>query len=160
MFLTLVSILAVVLTLWLCFANRFGENKQGAFLSVRKIAGSDKEDYLYRRFLLPRNRICNIYLHRFQGSDDARALHDHPWYSVSILLKGNLIEHLPNNQSKVIRAGQITIRGPKFLHRIELPRQQTAVTLFCTGPVVRIWGFACPNGWVPWRKFESDGGCE
>lgn len=146
--------------LWLLLGNRLGPGQRGAFLSVRKISGSDQQDYLIRRYLLPRNRFLNIYLHRFLGSDDARALHDHPWYSASIVLQGHLIEHRPNKQPRVIRRGQITIRSPQFLHRIELAEEQTALTLFCTGPVVRTWGFACPNGWVPWRKYEKDGGCE
>ena len=49
--------------------------------------------YLHRWHILPRNRWCNIYLHRFVGDDDDRALHDHPWWSVSFLLKGAMLEH-------------------------------------------------------------------
>ncbi len=160
MFLVPTIILSSLFALWLLLGNRLKPDRYGTFLSVRRIAGPDQQDYLVRRYLLPRNRFMNIYLHHFLGSDDARALHDHPWYSASIVLKGHLIEHLPNKKHRVIRRGRITIRSPQFLHRIELPEQQTAVTLFCTGPVLRTWGFACPDGWVSWRKFEKDGGCE
>lgn len=51
------------------------------------------DGYLGRWFIIPRNRWFNVYLHRFTGSDDDRALHDHPWWSLSIMLAGALDEH-------------------------------------------------------------------
>ena len=39
------------------------------------------KNYLSRWHIIPRNRYFNIYLHKFVGSDDDRALHDHPWRS-------------------------------------------------------------------------------
>src|SRR5680860_1211114 len=35
----------------------------------------------------------NVYLHRMAGSDDDRALHDHPWANASLILEGEYIEH-------------------------------------------------------------------
>lgn len=160
MMLNFFYLLSCVFIAWLIFGNRLSRNRYGAFLSVRKITGNDDSKYLLRHYLLPRNKILNVYLHRFYGSDDARALHDHPWYSASIVLKGNLIEHLPDNHSRVISPGKLTVRGPKFQHRIELPAGTTATTLFCTGPVLRTWGFICADGWVPWRQYDKQGGCK
>ncbi|MDE0309200.1 MAG: hypothetical protein OXI60_05140 [Acidiferrobacterales bacterium] len=152
--------LTIVLIVWLIFGSRRRPNGIGGFLTVRVISGLDGSDYLIRRYLLPRNRILNVYLHRFMGSDDDRALHDHPWHSISVVLKGRLIEHLPGDRKRTIGAGKFTIRGPKFQHRIELPAGQTAVTLFITGPAVRNWGFICPNGWTSWQKYGTNNGCE
>ena len=42
------------------------------------IGGSDNP-YLLRWFLIPRNPVFNVYLHKFMRSDDDRALHTHPW---------------------------------------------------------------------------------
>lgn len=155
----LIWILVALFLAWLAFGGRSGK-KTGRFLSVRNISGLDGEQYLIRRYLLPRNRIMNVYLHKFLGSDHDRALHDHPWYSVSVVLKGELIEHLPNDVSRTIKRGKITIRNPRFQHRIELPKGQTAMTIFITGPIVRNWGFICPNGWTPWQNYSSHGGCD
>ena len=146
--------------LWLVFGSRRKNNGVGGFLSCRRISGLNGSDYLIRRYLLPRNRFLNIYLHEFLGSDDDRALHDHPWYSASIVLKGQLIEHLPNQGNRMIKSGKVTIRGPRFQHRIELPAGKTAVTLFITGPVVRTWGFVCPKGWMSWKQYGGSGGCD
>jgi hypothetical protein len=47
-----------------------------------------------RWWVIPRNKFFNIYLHHFLHSDDDRALHDHPWWNVSILLRsGSYVEH-------------------------------------------------------------------
>ena len=156
----LVVFLGIVFLCWLAFGSRRRPNGVGGFLTVRRITGLDGSEYLIRRYLLPRNRLLNIYLHKFLGSDDDRALHDHPWYSLSITLKGRLIEHLPGNNRRTITAGGITLRSPKFQHRIELPAGESAVTLFMTGPVIRKWGFICPRGWISWEKYGMNNGCD
>jgi hypothetical protein len=112
------------------------------------------DGYLARWWILPRNRYLNIYLHRFTGDDDDRALHDHPWASMSILLKGVLREHNFKGHRCIPRLVPI-IRSAKFAHRLELIKGP-AWTIFITGPVTRHWGFHCPNGWVHWKKFVSN----
>lgn len=122
------------------------------------IGGRD-DPYMLRWHILPRNRFCNLYLHEFRRSDDDRALHDHPWGNVSILLDGAYIEHLPGNRKEYRFAGDIIRRGPGSPHRIELlnlePHSNATTTLFLTGPKVREWGFACPQGWIHWKDFTS-----
>ena len=153
-------LLVSVFVVWLIIGGRTTNNGVGGFLSCRKITGLDGSEYLIRRYLLPRNKLVNVYLHRFLGSDDDRALHDHPWFSISCVLKGRLIEHGPNGASREIQRGKITLRPPRFQHRIELPSGETATTLFVTGPVVRTWGFVCPQGWISWNEYGNKGGCE
>ena len=116
------------------------------------------DEYLHRWHVIRRNRFFNIYLHRFGRSDDDRALHDHPWFSVSFLLKGEMIEH----SFKGIRHIPWLIpvfRTAKFAHRLELVKGPVW-TIFITGPRIRQWGFFCKNGWRHWRVFEDRGGCE
>lgn len=62
------------------------------------VIGDNDNPYLLRWYVIPRNRIFNIYLHKFVRSDDDRALHDHPWsWNMSLIIKGIYIEHIPKN---------------------------------------------------------------
>lgn len=40
------------------------------------VIGNADNPYMLRWFILPRNRLFNIYLHKFLRDDDDRALHD------------------------------------------------------------------------------------
>lgn len=109
--------------------------------------------------------LPNIYLHKFLRSDDERALHDHPWAWASLLLRGSYIEHsiaAGGIHRRHVRApGSLKICGPRAAHRVELRDlfgngPSPCWTLFITTPVLREWGFHCPQaGWVPWRKFTA-----
>lgn len=115
------------------------------------------DKYLQRWFLIPRNRFFNIYLHRFDGSDDPRALHDHPWWSLSFLLKGELLEHTFRKTRHIPRFLPI-LRSAKLAHRLELIKGP-AWTIFITGPKIRKWGFYCfGKGWIPWREYTTNNG--
>lgn len=121
--------------------------------------GSDASPYLRRWWVIPRNPIFNVYLHQFLRSDDDRALHDHPWWNVSVLLKGQYREHTIMaggiERRKMRCAGNVKFRLAKCAHRIELT-DGPCWTLFITGPRFRSWGFHCPvAGWVHWRDFTA-----
>lgn len=107
---------------------------------------------MLRWHLIPRNRFFNIYLHHFLHDDDDRALHDHPWWSVSFLLKGQLEEMLFDDEYRVIDSWWPIFRTAKHAHRLILCSED-AWTLFITGPKSRAWGFYCPHGWRHWTKF-------
>jgi len=102
-----------------------------------------RENYLHRWWLIPRNRVCNIYLHHMMESDDNRALHDHPWHSLSIILKGKFLEITEDNKSSWRKRGQVVFRRATLAHRLELLPGEEAWTLFITGPKIREWGFHC-----------------
>lgn len=120
--------------------------------------GGEANPYLRRWWLIPRNRIFNVYLHNFMRSDDDRALHDHPWWNVSVLLHGRYVEHTIAaggiNARTERQAGAVKFRGAASAHRIELV-DGPCWTLFITGPRIREWGFHCPQGWRHWRIFTS-----
>lgn len=122
------------------------------------VIGGDADPYMRRWWLIPRNRWFNIYLHHFMRSDDDRALHDHPWWNFSILLRGRYVEHSISaggiNRKVERRAGQMKFRGAKAAHRIELI-DGPCWTVFVTGPVLRSWGFHCRRGWVHWKQFTK-----
>lgn len=136
------------------------------------IIGEKDNPYLLRWYVIPRNPWFNIYLHQFLRDDDDRALHDHPWPSMSIILAGGYIEYTPNSpESEWVasywKPGQIVFRKATHAHRIELYRRRPykgydlmsipAWTLFITGPKIREWGFHCPKGWVHWEEFTAPG---
>lgn len=123
------------------------------------VIGGHEEPYMLRWWVIPRNKLFNIYLHQFLRSDDDRALHDHPWVNCSYLLEGTYTEHKIKaggvNQQEVLTAGAIKFRRAKTAHRVEL-HAGPCWSLFITGPVIRRWGFHCPKGWRHWKFFTSD----
>ena len=116
--------------------------------------GPPEKPYLLRWYLVPRNHLCNFYLHRFLSDDDDRALHDHPWWFISFVLWGAYLEHC-SDRARVRRAGSIAFRPASHRHRIELIEGKTCWTLIVTGPKSRVWGFWCPQGFVPFYEFHD-----
>lgn len=126
------------------------------------IGGADNP-YLYRWNIIPRNRLFGIYLHKFMRDDDDRALHDHPWSFLSIMLRGQYVEF--TDKGSVLRtAGSIAFRRGTHKHRIVLPREIVdgirkpvpCWTIIIKGPVYRKWGFWCPKGFVHWKDFVAE----
>lgn len=128
-----------------------------------------------------------VKLHHILRSDNDRALHDHPWSFISIVLIGGYWEHVafPMDGSAFVHPipkrarlcapsaadGTLTLRcwfGPgsvlrrsaECAHRLELPEGKTAWTLVFTANKTREWGFHTIKGWIPWRAFnENKEGC-
>jgi len=126
------------------------------------IGGAD-DPYLRRWFITPRGDGPAVYLHQFLRDDDDRALHDHPWPSIGIILEGGYIELTPD--AEVRRSvGDVVYREPEARHRVVLHRDcigqpKPAWTLFLVGRRVREWGFWCPGSagerFVHWRDFTA-----
>lgn len=138
------------------------------------VIGGERRPYLRRWWVIPRNRLFNVYLHQFLRSDDDRALHDHPWaFNASLILRGAYCEQTIAAGGIHVRtlreAGNFKFRWGPAPHRVELltvadfvrtqpdnDAPMSCWTLFITGPVVRHWGFHCPDaGWVPWQRFVA-----
>lgn len=145
--------------------------------------------YLKRWYVIPRNRKLNIYIHQFLWDDDDRALHDHPWWFVTLILKGGYIEETRSRDGKIklmVRTSVFNIKSPfwkrcvayrpaRWRHRVILPHLNDGLgrvpcwTLIITGPNNRKWGFWCEprklrnrsneSKFIPWDEFESQGGC-
>src|SRR5690606_2800924 len=88
--------------------------------------------------------------------DDDRALHDHPWWNISILLRGAYEEITPRG-TVTRRAPCIVFRRATDAHRLKLPIENGGIryvwSLFITGKRVREWGCHCPQGWRVWQEF-------
>lgn len=127
-------------------------------------------NYCLRWWVIPRNRWFNIYFHKFLHSDDDRALHDHPWWNVSFLLRGRYVEHLDPEEwvqehiphfrrlgmtrMCMRKPGDLVPRWASTPHRVQLLTTE-CYSLFITGPVIRKWGFHCPQGWRYWLDFVA-----
>lgn len=121
------------------------------------VIGGIERPYMLRWFIIPRNRFFNIYHHVILRSDDDRALHDHPWWSLSIALDGDMVEVLPGEVRRTLRQGDIVLRTASSAHRLEIRDGGGCKTLFITGPRIREWGFHCPRGWKHWKDFVARG---
>jgi len=109
--------------------------------------------YMERWFILPRNEMANVYLHRIVR-DDKDVMHDHPWDTTSIILSGSYVEHTP--EGSILReAGDRIDRRAEDAHRLALFDNKPVISLFFTGPKIRDWGFHCPGGWVSWQDFTG-----
>lgn len=142
--------------------------------------------YMERWWRVPRNWATNVYFHTVRRSDDDRALHDHPWFSLSLVLDGGYFEHQIMEGGVHTRTwygpGMMRFRWHgKKAHRLELKQglminapimsipdemiyernrevEYPAVTIFVTGPVLRRWGFHHESGWVD--AYEWDAFCD
>lgn len=128
------------------------------------LSDQDASPYMERWILLPKNRFLNIYIHNFLRSDDDRALHDHPWPSLSFLLLGSYREHSivagGCHHQVEYHEGEMRYRPARFAHRMAIIDDKSCCyTLFIIGPHIREWGFHCPSrGWLHWTKFGN--GCQ
>ena len=127
-------------------------------LEPHMIVGGSDNPYLLRWYVIPRNPVLNVYLHKFLRSDDDQALHDHPWWFVSLILKGRYAE-ISEKPLKIRTAGSLAFRRSSHRHRVELlcppatmaeiaqataPRDLVPCwTVIVTGRKVREWGFWC-----------------
>ncbi len=128
--------------------------------------------YIDRWHLIPRNKYFNIYLHKYYGGDVTRAPHDHPWWNMTIVLRGMLYEHSylhsDNGQFESsianLWAVSVVTRRAEDIHRISLGAGMGGKTwtLFFTGPKTRKWGFWEDDGktFVPWEEYEAKYGLQ
>jgi hypothetical protein len=122
------------------------------------VIGDEQNPYMLRWHVIPRNRVFNIYLHRFCRSDED-VLHDHPWWNMSVIVWGSYTEQL-RNRRRITRWPFIpVIRHPMTAHRIILRNDNNGPrpvwSLFVTGPKVRTWGFWCGERWVEYKEYVS-----
>ncbi len=121
--------------------------------SVKKpyIIGRNDNPYIHRWFIIPRNKFFNIYLHHILQSDVDFALHDHPSFNISIILRGRYVEIF--KEYKTIRyIGDVVFRRAKTAHRLKLSDHDDAWSLWISGPKYREWGFHCPSGWKSYKE--------
>lgn len=127
--------------------------KRGHFaLFHRSTIRVGAEPYLVR-WRLVQTPWFAVYLHHILRSDDDRALHDHPWAFLSLILWGGYFEFTPAG-CRWRGAGSLVFHKAEDLHRLELDRP--AWTLVFCGRRRREWGFRFADGWRSWQSVAPE----
>ena len=137
------------------------------------------DGYMNRWWLLPYNRFgIAARVHQILRSDEDRHPHDHPWWYVTIILRGGYWEITPVSARfsddtwlatrRWRGPGSILFRRAQSFHCIELPTSWGEVsddcwTLFITGPKRKdhdpnhsCWGFMVDGMKVPADVYLGD----
>lgn len=122
--------------------------------------GSSSDPYMERGWLknFTKDEPMSIRLHHTLRSDSDRALHDHPWENVSIIVAGECIEVMPEDQNQPCmmdtnhyvrvwrRPGDVVVRKATDRHRLIIPEGGAGMwSIFMMGIKVQSWGFYDPH---------------
>lgn len=104
-------------------------NRYQCFLSDEIQRG---DETIHRR--LPWWAPFNVLLHHWVSHDDGPEFHDHPRWSITICLKGELVEKTPWRET-VLRPGSVVFRSSRYIHgfRVEKRHSARTWTLFIVG---------------------------
>jgi hypothetical protein len=83
--------------------------------------------------------LGSVRVHHWLESDDKRAFHDHPWWFVTLVVRGGYTDMSPTH-SEHLRAGSVRFRPALHRHTV-VPDKSGAWTVLVTGPPSRSWGF-------------------
>lgn len=81
----------------------------------------------------------SLRVHHWLASDDLRAVHDHPWWFVTLVLRGGYTDRSPAGDEH-LRAGSLRYRPALHRHTV-VPGPGGAWTVLVTGRPLRAWGF-------------------
>ncbi len=100
-----------------------------------------------------------VRIHEILRSDEGRHPHNHPWWYVTIILRGSYIEDQFDEGgdcvwSEVRGPGQILFRRANSWHKLTL-LHGTVTTLFITGKQSQGWGFNVNGKHVPRRDYNN-----
>ena len=136
----------------------------------KKVIGSP-DDPLLVRYIIFRCPAFGVFIHHMYRSDYDRAIHNHPWQFVSVVLKGGYTEihdqTIDGSQTSIThKPGSVLVRPAEWRHRFCLPiiREmatdgmvvyQKSITLVIVGRRTQKWGFFTDRGWCWWRKYDT-----
>lgn len=115
-------------------------------------------------------RIGGVFLHRMDAPDPGLDLHDHPWWFVSIVLKGGYIEERADTRNApaiaafdgeqrgiIIGRRRWSARAMRLdeCHRITRLDAPHVWTLVIHGPRRRRWGFYLADGYMGEQEYDE-----
>lgn len=121
-------------------------------------------DIYLRRWNVVVTPWFSVKVHHILRPDNDRALHDHPWGFVTLILHGGYMEELPIGTrggkwyTEFVKRGVGSVHRikPEGLHRIDSVKPGTWTLVLTTGKK-RVWGFSTgPNDWTAWDQYLSD----
>lgn len=89
---------------------------------------------------------ASLRVHHWVGPDDDRAFHDHPWWFLTLVVRGGYVDRSPGeamfspHRTEHLRAPALRFRPALHRHTV-VPDEGGAWTVLLTGPVARPWGF-------------------
>ena len=107
----------------------------------------------------PSGRALRV--HRFLPDVEEFTAHDHPWWFVTVVVRGSYVDVTSRNGTEV-RRDHVTAPAIRFRNRNHEHRTITgadgAWTVLYNGPSKRNWGFWSAAGqFLPWRAYASLG---
>lgn len=123
-------------------------------------------DVYLRRWYLLETPWFGLKLHHILRPDADRALHDHPWSFVALILRGGYTEETADVERGVSwdgslwqverpthRPWSLNVKRATDLHRIHVLHGD-CWTLVLNGPKRRKWGFSLrPGHWQAWDEY-------
>lgn len=116
------------------------------YFEWRKALGKPECPYLHR--WVAGLGLFSIRLHHWHSSDDTRHFHDHPWWFLTLVIKGSYHDVNPTGVKDMAR-WSVAYRPALHRHTVEVANGG-CWTLLLTGPEIRFWGF-----WVDGKKFKK-----
>lgn len=144
--------------------NEGRKSPNWALFTTLKVWGREGEGLYMHRLRIVQTPWFGVYLHRIYRPDADRALHDHPWPFVSLVLFGWYEEVVPDDEKKPCQSWlSYKVRPVRWfnrkrateLHRIAWLSQSPVWTLVFVGRRCREWGFQTEQGWVASSLFEG-----
>lgn len=105
-------------------------------------------------YIVFRSPRGSLFIHKLCRSDYERALHDHPWPFVSLVLKGGYCEVLEDDSLNTRKRWSVAYRPALFRHRVIAPKP--CWTLVLVGPRQRKWGFWVDGAFCWWRRHNPE----
>lgn len=113
------------------------------FAKWKEPLGDEKCPYCYRWVL--NLGLFSLRLHHWVASDDNRALHDHPYWFITFILKGRYYDVTEKKVEKM-SVGTLRYRRRRHTHTVMLQPNEECWSLLLTGPKIHRWGFHLPDG--------------
>jgi hypothetical protein len=126
------------------------------FLTIGEKLGRPECPYM-RRWVINFG-LFSVRLHHWYSSDDHRAMHDHPAWFITLILRGKYTD-ITTDGLEVMRPGMIRYRPALHKHTVDV-HKDGCWTLVLFGPKQRHWGFWIKNNtkWVKSNKYFLEHG--
>lgn len=93
-------------------------------------------------------------LHKFYPDTSDRDTHDHPWWFITVVLRGGYKDVALDGKVDNLRPGSIRFRSAHHAHKTFAGPK--GCTTFVFGPdAFREWGFFPDGKWMPWKKYMA-----
>lgn len=93
----------------------------------------------------------SLRVHHWLAGDDLRAFHDHPWWFLTLVVRGGYSDVSPEG-CDLLRPGSVRFRKAHHRHTVQ-PFPQGAWTILVTGPPGRKWGFWVKGKFIKANKY-------